>query len=190
MFDNYVLSGVIVLRKITEVEVILEEMEEEHITGYLLEVYLENFDHLLPEWLKGFLKEIEIMTKEDFEELKKKNLDIGVSDDPWFNCDWPALIPRLLYKMIHVFGYPRIKTFRSRHGLFAYFFKYKGHIIRVDDNKGYLRFIHRTVFPVGKREETPPQEGAEEILDEFQDNLVRFALTITPMNYASAVRYL
>ena len=178
------------MSEITEVETVLEEMEEEHIPGYLLEVYLENFDHLLPEWLKGFLKEVEIMTKEDFEELKEKNLDIGVPDDPWFNCDWPALIPRLLYKMIHVFGYPRIKTFQDRHGFFAYYFRYKGHIIRVDDRKGNLRFIHRTVFPVGKRKETPPQENAKKILDEFWDNLVRFALTVTPMNYGGMLQYL
>ena len=178
------------MRERTEVDVILEEILEEEDPDVLIEEYLEYYGHLLPDWLKNFLREIEVMTKEDFEELKEKNLDIGVPDDPWFNCDWPTLIPRLLYKMIHVFGYPIIKTFQSRHGLFAYFFRYKGHIIRVDDRKGYLRFIHRTVFPVGKREETSPPEDAEKVLDEFWDNLTRFALTVTPMNYAGALQYL
>jgi hypothetical protein len=65
---------------------------------------------------------------------------------------------------------------------FSYFFRYKGHIINVRDGNGHILFLHMTLHPIGK-EDIPPQEGAEEILNEFAENLLWIAMNVTPLHY-------
>jgi hypothetical protein len=69
---------------------------------------------------------------------------------------------------------------------FSYFFRYKGHIINVTDGNGNIDFSHMTLHPIGK-EDIPPQEGAEEILKEFAENLIWIAMNVTPLGYAGGV---
>ena len=91
------------------------------------------------------------------------------------------MLPRAFYKLIHVFGYPKIGIGGIH--WFMYLFRYKEHIIAVSDYKGGLRVAHYTPYYAKKRPKPPPQEGAEEVLEEFADKLMKFIMMSTLLNF-------
>jgi len=173
------------------IEIILQDSRDEkelmeeyrgYGNSYLLQ-YLENWGDELNEETKEFLKKVEVLGEKELIELKEKGLDLLVENDPHIWYYWPALMPRLFLKMVHIFGHPTIRSTDGGKTFFTYLFKYKGHIIEVRDKRGAILFLHMTPHPVGKKD-IPPQEGAEEILKEFAENLIWMALNVTPLNYS------
>ncbi len=184
----------------TQVEIMLVDIRKaiddqqwpRYQIGRLLQ-YLESYDPLLDEVTKDFLKNVDLVNKGDLEALREKNLDLVVRGDPIITYYWPAILPRLLFKLIHVFGYPIIRESDGGKTMFSYLFKYKGHIIEVRDFRGSLVILHMTPYPVEKGpfpEDIPPQDGAKEVLEEFADNLMRLVMNATPLGYEDRTVYL
>ncbi len=172
------------LREKSYLEILLDEISRDEHPQAILEIYTEDCGSDLDEEDLEFLKNLKVMTKEDFKDLMDKGLDLGEKDDPRVSLGWTAIIPRFLYKLMHMFGYPTFKISGDMKSWFTYFFYYKGHIISIGDWKGSLFFRHWTPCKVGKSEETPPQEKAEEVLDEFIKYIARIVFTTTPLNFS------
>ncbi|RLG45466.1 MAG: hypothetical protein DRN92_06770, partial [Thermoproteota archaeon] len=62
----------------------------------------------LPEDLANFLGEVTLVEEKDLMELFERGLDLSVPEDPRIDIDFLALLHRAFYKLIHVFGYPKI----------------------------------------------------------------------------------
>ncbi|RLG53455.1 MAG: hypothetical protein DRO00_03970 [Thermoproteota archaeon] len=150
--------------------------------------YINKYRNFLPEDLLKFIEEAEVVTEEDLERLRQENIDLHVKDDPRVCFEFLALIPKVLYKLMHVFGYPKMRI--NGDGWFYYLFKYKGHFLLVSDMDGVLDIMHMTPHPKGEASKSPPQDGAEEILNEFSDFLLKFAITAIPLNFADTFVFL
>ncbi len=174
----------------TGIENILNEVRmikkvEKELPNYNMSVllqYLEFHEKFLDEKARDFLKNVEVLSEKDLEEFLKRGLDLQVNDDPYVVYYWPAVLPRFFLKLVHIFGYPWARMLSAGEVWFSYFFRYKGHIINVWDGNGHIVFSHMTLHPLGK-EDTPPQEGAEEVLKEFAENLLWIAMNVTPLHY-------
>ncbi|RLG46797.1 MAG: hypothetical protein DRN92_04535 [Thermoproteota archaeon] len=178
----------------SEIDIILKEsrklkdiMEGSRYSNGILADYLDYAGRNLDKETRQFLENIEVLGERDLIALKEKGLDLLVEDDPYLVYYWPALLPRLFLKLVHMFGYPTLMVSESRTTWFYYIFKYKNHIIELRDRKGSLFFVHMTIHPIGKEKETQPQEGAEEVLKEFAEELIWIAMNVTPLNYGGIV---
>ena len=104
-------------------------------TKYLYGEYLHGeLRHYLPDSIREFIKEIEVVTEDEIEEMERE-MELGVENDPAEELD-KALIPRTFYKLMHIFGYPN-RCYDYKCFLY-YLFRYKGHLIEVSDWKGLL----------------------------------------------------
>ncbi len=180
----------------TAVEWMLEDIkiakEMEKMPWYnkgMLLSYLEHLKELyditkiLGKRIKEFLEQLEPLGEAYLKELKEKKMDLGVEKDPYIAYDMPCLLPRFFFKMVHMFGYPPIRIPDIHETWFCYLFRYKGHVIGVRDDSGSIMFNHLTLHPA--REDAypdlPPQEGAEEVLKEFAEIMMRIATNVTPL---------
>ncbi len=164
------------------------EREAEETPGYGTSIsaqYLEFFGQVLREKTKKFLENVTVLDRNFLKQLNDKKIGLSVDGDPCISFDWPALLPRLFFKLVHIFGYPSLRVSIGDEATFRYLFDYKGHIIEVSDNKGSIIFAHMTPYSI-EQEDVPPQEDANEILEEFVENLLQMVMDVTPLHYGGA----
>ena len=152
----------------------------------VLAQYIEFFGGQLSERTKSFLENIRVLNRHHLKTLREKE-KLELYAGPYLRYEWPALLPRLLFKLIHMFGYPSLRVSVGNVNTFSYLFLYKGHIIEVYDHKGNILFQHHTLYSLEEEDNTiTPKEGAEEILKEFAENLLRIIMDVTPLHYGGA----
>jgi len=161
-----------------------ESEEDPNYGNSVLLQYLEFFGEQLEESMRKFLKDVHVLDRHHLKSLKEKEkLELHVEGDPYLKYGWPALLPRLFFKLVHMFGYPSLKVSIGYESSFRYLFEYKGHIIELRDHEGGIVFYHLTPYSVEQEDNVTPLKGAEEILKEFAENLLRIVMDVTPLHY-------
>ena len=120
----------------------------------LKKMYLEDYREFLPDHIFNFLKDTSLVSRNLLESME--NVELGVKDDPKIKFSI-SLVPRALYKLSQVFGFPELRIAGDLKSWFCYVFLYKGHLISVSDYGGALEIQHLT--PHTGEYKKPPKEG-------------------------------
>ena len=157
--------------------------------------------HHLAKSMKEFLEKVHPIDRHYLKYLREKK-KWELENKCYLEYEWPALLPRLLFKLIHMFGYPPLKV--GDESTFCYLFGYKGYIVELRDYEGSIHFYLHIPYSLEEEEKEiplfiiPEKEGEEltekeeeEILKklkkEFAENLLRIVMEITPLNYGGVL---